>query len=219
MRRSKPPGAPSLSVLAERLRRRDDGVTLVELVVAMAILSIVMLVFTSTLGAIQSSSVREGQQSINNDQARLAIEQLDREIRSGNVLYNPASESPAYYSMRIYTQANATTRQPAPGYFCDQWRISGTQLQTRYWPPLQPEDVSNWRVVADGIVNTTVSPNVKAFELDPDSSKAGRVVNITLLINNNYSARPNQTVRIQEAITGRNTSYGFPQNVCTPIPA
>jgi prepilin-type N-terminal cleavage/methylation domain-containing protein len=203
------------------LRRGEEGFTLVELLIAMSILSIVMLVFTSSLGLIQSSTVREAQQTVNTDQARLAIEQLDREIRSGNVLYDPATSpaDPAYYSMLIYTQANATTRQPAPGYFCDEWKISGNQLQTRSWPPLQPEDVSSWRVVADGIVNRTTTPNVKAFQLDSDADKGSRVINIKLLVNNDYTAQPGQTQRIQAAITGRNTSYGFPTNVCTPLPS
>jgi hypothetical protein len=44
-------------------------------------------------------------------------------------------------------------------------------------------------------------------------------VNITLLVNNSYATRPNETVRIQSAITGRNTSFGFPTDVCSSTPS
>ena len=208
-----------LATRIHRLHEGQEGVTLVEMVIATAILSIVLLIFTSTLIALQRTTVRSAAFTQDNNQARLAIEELDREIRSGNLLYDPANETTPYYSLRVYTQANAPTRTPSPGYFCDQWRISSTNLQTRSWPPDESEDVTAWRTVATGIQNQVVSPNVQAFTLDPDVTKGGRVLNITLLVNTNYAQFPADTVRIQAAITGRDTSYGFPSNVCTPIPA
>jgi len=64
--------------------------TLVELVVAMSILGVVLLVFTSVLASVQRGVVRQDNLSRTLDSARLAIQQLDRELRSGNVL----AESP-----------------------------------------------------------------------------------------------------------------------------
>jgi Tfp pilus assembly protein PilW len=67
--------------------------TLVELVVAMSILGVVLLVFTSVLASVQRGVVRQDTLSQTLDSARLAIQQLDRELRSGNVLYDPALEN------------------------------------------------------------------------------------------------------------------------------
>ena len=82
-----------------RHRIRDEGgMTLVELVVAMGILSIVMLVLTSTLSSIQRAVVEEDVRIRLNDQARLAMQSIDRLVRSGNILYDPVDESCLLYT-------------------------------------------------------------------------------------------------------------------------
>ena len=100
-----------------RLRQRlgtERGLTLVELVVAMAMLTIVMVVFLSTLTTIQKATVRQDVRSRTIDQVRLAMQSIDRQVRSGNLLYNPntaygSPALPAGYTLLIYTQANLPT--------------------------------------------------------------------------------------------------------------
>jgi type II secretory pathway component PulJ len=203
--------------------------TLVELVVAMSILSIALVVFGTTLSAVQRSVARQAGWSDNNDRARLGVENIDRHIRSGNVLYAPPSGGS---SIVVYTQSNAPTFKTATysGNQCVQWRVSGGQLQSRWWPSRYPLDWSSntdpgpqiatpWRVVTDGVVNYVVDPNQPVFTIDPDPLKGGRTVNVTLLLNGNYTNQPNETVRIQVSTTGRNTSYGFLSSACSPTPA
>lgn len=186
--------------------------TLAELLITMMILGIALSIFLSVLASVQRGVVRQEQHSLRNDQARLAIEALDREIRSGNVLYDPASESSPYYSLRIYTQANAPTRGSA---MCVQWVLEGENLQTRRWVPYDPSTATVWRTVAEGIVNLTATPNVQLFTIDPDPYKGGRTVQVTLLVNDDYAQHPEQTTRLQAALTGRNTTYGYLQSACT----
>lgn len=198
--------------------------SLVELLVAMMILGIVAAVFATTLSSVQRVVSQTDSRTQNNTQARLAIEELDREIRSGNVLYDPGSGADAFYRFKIYTQSNAPTRDPAPGYVCRLWRITSTyDLQTRFWPPLQPTQATDWQTVATGVVNRALTPAVtddyRAFEIDDDPNKGGRTVNIVLMMNNDLENRPNETVKIQSSLTGRNTSYGFPISVCNSEPA
>jgi prepilin-type N-terminal cleavage/methylation domain-containing protein len=203
-----------------RRARREEGMSLAELLVAMMILGIVAAVFATTLASVQRVVSETDSRTQNNTQARLALEELDREIRSGNVLYDPGSGADAYYRFKIYTQSNAPTRDPAPGYVCRLWRITSTyDLQTRFWPPLEPTQATDWRTVATGVVNRALSPAVPAFALDTDPNKGGRTVNIVLMMNNDLADRPNETVKIQSSLTGRNTSYGFPVSVCNSEPA
>jgi prepilin-type N-terminal cleavage/methylation domain-containing protein len=190
------------------------GFTITELAITLAMLLVVTGTFVGVLESLNRAVIRQQDRSINNDQARLAVEQLDREIRSGNVLYDPATEDDANFSMRIYTQSNATTRTPS--FQCVQWVIEDQELLRRSWPPGEPENVSDWRIIAENVVN--VEEGVDAFALDPDPDKGGRTVDIVLMVNSTPEDPTNRTVRIETSITGRNTSFGFPEDVCDPVP-
>jgi prepilin-type N-terminal cleavage/methylation domain-containing protein len=201
------------------LAKTDDGFTLTELLVAMMVLALASGVFYSTLASVQRSVAETDIRTRSNTQARLAMQTLDHEVRSGNVLYDPATSSDPYYRFKIYTQANAGSN-PRPTYTCRLWRITSSgELQSRWWPPNEPEVATEWRTEATGIVNKIDSPAQHAFELDTDPNKGGRTVNVVFLLNED----PNRdissgTVKIQSALTGRNTSYGFPTAVCASEP-
>ena len=187
-------------------------------------LGIVMIIVTSVFASIERSVVRQDNLSNTLDQGRLALQQLDREFRSGNVLYDPAVENNgqpscsgclANYTIRLYTQSNADT---SSGYHCELWQVDANErLLTRTWPPNQPADATDWRVVAEGVVNRTVG--TPAFSMDTDVLKGSRTINVTLSMNGDYTHFPSSTETLQEALTGRNTSYGFPANVCSSTPS
>ena len=207
-----------------RRARGEEGMTLAELLVAMFVMGIAMTIFSSVLASVQRGVV--AQESLNRtlESARLAVQQLDREIRSGNVLYDPALENNGQssctgcepgFTLRIATQSNADTRG---GHTCVLWQIDDQQrLLTRRWPPNVPADATAWRVVATGLVNRALGE--AAFAIDTDPLKGGRTLNITLALNQDLEDRPGQTVRIRAALTGRNTSYDYPTNVCSTTPA
>jgi prepilin-type N-terminal cleavage/methylation domain-containing protein len=219
-----------------RRLRSEDGMTLVELMVVLSILSIVLVIFGTVLAGIQRAVNRQSDRSGSNDQARLAVEEIDRELRSGNVLYDPSLSacplsSPCPWSddaahqiypgmaLLIYTQTNAVTRNP--GNRCVQWRIVGGELQRRDWTTTWQTDglVSGWRVIADHVVNQPsppTPPTFPAFRLDPDPNKGGRTIVVNLLVNQN--AASGQNVNIKASVSGRNTEYGYPSNVCATIP-
>lgn len=213
--------------LTARLRSDDAGFTLTELMVAMMVMALASGVFLTTLASVQRSVAETEIRTRTNTQARLALQTLDHEVRSGNLLYDPESYtdlSQRYFRFKVYTQANATSRQPSPGYTCRLWRITdGNELQTRWWEPYpaDPDDTaSNWRTVATGIVNRAVDPDEPAFVLDDDPNKGGRTVNVVFLVNEDLNGDLSTgTVKVQGSLTGRNTSYGFPIGVCSDEPA
>ena len=191
----------------------------------MTVLVVVLTMVMIVLVGMEKIYGKENDRSLTNDQARLAVEELDREIRSGNVLYDPANENDAAHdvypgmSLRIYTQSNANSR---PGFRCVQWRITSTQqLQTRNWWTdwrNSPSTlVSSWRIVADHVVNRSDSPQVTAFSLDTsDPSYGSRLVKIVILVNQN--SKSGQDFRVQSSVEGRNTTFGYPNNACADIP-
>jgi prepilin-type N-terminal cleavage/methylation domain-containing protein len=212
-----------------RLTRLDDesGMTLVEMMVTLSLLGVVIGAFLGIFDSVQKALVREGTRTTTVDQTRLAIEELDREIRSGNVIYDPANEpSPSigYYGLRVYTQANAPTRNGGQP-MCVQYRIQNKSLLRRWWPSGNTAASTGWRDVADGIQNYVAagSPNnVPAFQLDTSPSEGGgtilgsRIVDITLLVNSKTSDVTSGTVRLISSVAIRNQTSGDP---CTPVPS
>lgn len=200
----------------------EDGITLVELLVAMSMMGIVMIIFSSVLVSMQRTVVAIDRASRANDQARLAIEQLDKELRSGNVIADPGEpisgytgDAPAFQRLIVYTQANAPIRG---GSVCELWQItSATELQTRTWLPGSNSWLTSWRTVAEHIVNR--STNTNAFELTGDPLKGNRTLDIHLMINPDYTAAPSSTVELESSLTGRNTSYNYPTNICQTLPS
>lgn len=203
-----------------RAGRDETGMSLVELVVSVAMMTIVATIFTTVLLSMQQAVIRAQARSELNDQARLALQQMDREIRSGNYIYDPSDPSEtaacggkdcrAGYTLRVYTQANAPTRTPPEQ--CVQWVIDDQQLFRRAWDPGQSTSLSGWRMVAEGIVNWDLSPKVPAFSRDA----SGRVLDVTLMLNPKLgSSDPPKTVRMNTSITIRNPATAGP---CDPVP-
>jgi len=225
--------------------RSQDGFTLVEMLIAMSLLTVVMVVFLSALVTSQTTVNRSTVRSVSNDQSRLAIQELDKEIRSGNVLYNPANCPPPpvnpggpptcdpalgitqNMTLLIYTQTNANSRNP--GNQCVQWRITPistdgiSTLQRRAWSVNWQTDsiVFGWRDVAVNVVNRQPPGSgtaVPAFALDPEPAYGSRVVKVTILTNGDPNNTESTTVTNTTELAGRNTEYGYPSNICTTIP-
>ena len=201
------------------VRIRDArGLSLVELLVAMAILSIVMLVMTTTLTTIQRAVVEEDVRVRLNDQARLAVQVIDRLVRSGNILYDPVDEAgndpydaaATGYLFRIYTQAEQVEGQDPR---CALWLVNDQQqLLYRTWPILAPEDATGWTIAADGIVNRDLGE--PPFTLDA----AGRTIAVEFHVNPDLATRPQATQVVEASLTGRNTSFGYPVQLCSELP-
>ncbi|MBV8984800.1 MAG: type II secretion system protein [Acidimicrobiia bacterium] len=216
--------------MSARPRRRADqaGFTLVETLIASALLGVVLTMCYAFLASMQMEVGRVDSRQQSNDQATLAAHELDREVRSGNVLYDPTQEGsnagtspdgsaiPPGFSVRIYTQANGIQR-------CVQWRVVDTGvLQKRSWADQWENDpstlVSGWRTVATGIVNPTSQP---PFSLDSSAGDATK--SVSRLVDVDFVANANSTLgasaEVQLSVAGRNTEY-FPTNsgLCSDIP-
>jgi len=191
------------------------GTTLVEMVVVTFLLSLIMGIVLAALVSMQNAENRANGRSQTNDQVQLAVQQIDRQIRSGNVLYDPANEGsnagtgiPAGFSMRVYTQANGAEK-------CVQWRISGGNMQSRSWTTTWRVDnqVSGWQTIAQHIVNGSSNP---PFMLDPGASYGGRLINVDVIANVNSNTGSN--VEGKASIAGRNQQFAYDQSTCADIP-
>lgn len=218
--------------LRRRLEARDDrGMTLVELLVSMIIFSVAIgLVYSAVILTLQWS--KETQQSAEAvTELRQALAQIDRQVRSGNVLFSPEDEdivigtcqdggigSDAGTCMRIFTQSNGPKK-------CVQWRIipdmsagGGTvhRLESRSWELdwSTGGTVSGWSAVARDIhFENGVTP--MPFTLDTPGTYRERTLRVHLEVMDERQGKP---VEINSSLTGRNTTYGYDSGQCATPP-
>ena len=184
-------------------------------------MSLLLVILGGTLTVLenaQTNFTREASRSSSNDNVRLAVESLDREVRSGNVLYDPTTENYSAgdvapgYSVRVYTQSDFPTRGEAR---CIQWRVtSDGKLQTRNWSKNWQNSpstlVTGWRTVASGITNR--KDGVPAFSLP---SGVTNLLNVDIRADDDSTL--GATVEVKEAVSGRNAVF-YPGNQdCGPV--
>jgi hypothetical protein len=114
--------------------------------------------------------------------------------------------------MRVFTQANAQQK-------CVQWQIVAGDLRMRTWSPSWQTDgmVSAWSVKARHLVNDSALPADTPFKLVcAPTADEPRMVQILLLLQNPKSG--GKPIDVTTTLTGRNTIYGYDQDICNPIP-
>jgi len=206
----------SLNAAVHRLRdrREDDGVTLIELLVSMIVFGIVIAAAYTALFVVQTQTKDTLGRADAVQQAKIAVAQMDRQVRSGNVLYDPANEASLGFpmSMRIYTQANGEEK-------CVQWQITNSVLKMRSWSPQWQTDnvVSKWVTAARDIANVSGVAGDVPFSLSGAATAySARVVNINLWLKSTSSKGPRY--QVTTSLAGRNTVYGYDTSTCNPIP-
>ncbi len=215
-----------------RLRGERGAASLFEAVTVTSMLGLVLsTVFAVVYAMWGRVSVIEARQAAN-DEVRSGVIQLDREIRSGNVFTDPASFAgdAKYTQLVIYTQNNAGSFS-IPSR-CAHWRITtDAELQWRWWDPTWDPDlddvpdqtVTGWTTIAKGVVNLdpngdgSTADKIPAFERVSDDNYGDRLISIDLRVQlEGSSAKP---IPIELSVTGRNTEYGYPTNICSHQPA
>ncbi len=210
--------------MPETSDRRDRGFTLVELLVSMMIFSICIAMVTGALILVMRKYNDVQRSAEAESTLRLAVAQIDRQVRSGNVLYTPAAETTIGCTgdaatnsgtcMRIYTQANGVQK-------CVQWQVlddpatPGSKiLRSRSWDPswTTTGQVSGWGTIAHGLRLDSTNP----FRLEGAATPyKERLLDVRLLA---LDGRTGKTVAVESSFSGRNTSYGYSGTDCTPVP-
>ena len=208
--------------------RRDSGYSLVEMIVAMSIFTGLLVVVFTVLVQVTRQTSDNMARTRQVEQLRVGLMQIDRQVRSGNVISDPALETVAGsgvepgYSLRVYTQADGV-------FQCAQWRVvfdGSTQgrLEYRSWDPAWQSTglVEPWRVVARDLVDQRASDPAAAAPFSNQVAGGGseaQAVRVTLWLKDAKSDARSKAATVSSVLTGRNTVFGYPADECSTIPA
>ncbi|WP_315095261.1 type II secretion system protein [uncultured Cellulomonas sp.] len=216
--------------------RRDAGWTLVELIVSMGIFGLLLALVFSILVTVSMQTKDNLARTRAVDETQIGLMQIDRQVRSGNVIADPANESAAmsgvapYYALRVYTQTDGV-------FQCVQWRVrfpTGSSfgvLEYRSWKPTWQSTggVEAWRTVARSIVKPATSTVVAADRStwppffvqanDAEISSSAQTIRVTLRVKDPAQRASSAPATVTSTLTGRNTIFGYPADTCSPVPA
>ena len=215
----------SRAVRRVRARPRDEGWTLIELMVSMSIFIALLTIVFSLLVTMSQQTADNMSRAQQVAEVRLGLSQIDRQVRSGNVISDPSvadvnSGVPAYYSLRVYTQTDGTNQ-------CVQWRVifpsgllTGGELQFRSWPTtwLSTGGVTAWRVVARDLVMPTPPTDTPFQRVTAPAGSIAQSVQVTLQVKAPGSRSASAPTVIATVLTGRNTIFGYPADECAAVP-
>lgn len=228
-----------ITAMRKRLSRQrgDEGFSLPELLVVMAVFGLLMAITVSILILFITQTRDSLARAQSLQEMRLGVSQIDRQVRSGNLILDPMLETdatsgvPPYYSMRILTQENGAAK-------CVQWRVIDADgdgfgdLEFRRWDTGYPAGlVEEWAPVAHNIVDVGVDPSETPIDPDDPSTwppfwvdptlgsyTEAQFVRITLRLKEPLQSEDTKPASVTTVVTGRNTVFGYPSSSCQIVP-
>lgn len=196
----------------------DQGLTLVEVLVSLALFLLALTMFGATLVVAQRLQGTSREYSSANDQAQLAFTNIDRQVRSGYVAAVLAGTSWFDSAVKIYTEAGGSPK-------CAMWVVvspsagAPAALLTTTWDPVTataPTSLAGatWYTAATGLWNYVPPNNVTVFTSPLTPTGLLPVLSVDLRLN--ASSRADATIELTSVFTSRNVPRKLEEVVGTP---
>lgn len=139
---------------------RESGLTLVELVVAMSIFTIVLSIYFGALISMSHTTVRAQDGVDASDALRATFNTLDHQVRYATSINWPVTGSSGAW----YVELEATNLPNGEKPMCYQWRLNPTTnvLSMRTWKEDGVSSVSAWHEVSRDVKTGNVAGGVAA---------------------------------------------------------
>lgn len=158
---------------AGRREDREAGVSLMELVVAMGIFTIVIAVFMGGLLTMTRGAVRAQDVTDSGDALRKTFQTMDKQIRYASSINFPGVGASGSHYVEFLTTAVPDGGDP----LCTQWRFDPTArtLEFRTWRDVPASTRSGWHNIASDVRNELSGAGaVPPFVLLPAGSSTTR---------------------------------------------
>lgn len=189
-------------------RRRDDGFTLIELMIALGIFSIFLVVVLSSVISITRASTRVQVTAVSSSAELAVFQRLDHQIRYSDSINFPGIGSPSgnmYIEFR--TPAESTTSGVT---LCTQWRfVPATRvLQSRNWNDVVGAVPGAWETDLTNVAND--GGPYYPFRLWPATNAGSQMQQLTLSLDTGNSSV--KGAAITTTFVARNSSIQSPSN-------
>src|SRR5690625_105974 len=205
---------------------RESGYTLVEALVVMMIFGIIFTIIMGIIIQVSYSAADNMARASQFQNAELGLMQIDRQVRSGNVILDPANERPVDsgvepgYSLRVFTQTDGVHQ-------CVQWRVVFNEekfgvLEYRSWDPdwtALGTEATEWAAVARDIISYPAGAvPFSRTKLDSTEEKM-ETSSVDVKVFVQAERTKSAPTAVETTLTGRNTIYGYPIDRCDDVPA
>jgi prepilin-type N-terminal cleavage/methylation domain-containing protein len=194
-----------------RTRRRDDaGFTLVEVAIAMLVLSVLLAVFVRAVSLMTSTTTRVTTTGEAATEGRAASDALGRQLGTAS-----ATNTPVLAGGNWYLEFSTDEVKAGVDRQCTQWRYqpSTQRLEYRTWSTVTLTATS-WITVSDAVVNTGSQPPFTVYASDSAFMLPRVAVDLRL------ATRVGSIVQVQGQYTLRNSVDApppSPSTVCTQL--
>ena len=159
------------SARTARLRRirRDEGTSLIELMVGMTLIAVFLAIFTGAILMMTTAMNKSQAVNLASTQLNVAVQNVDEIVRYAAGISRPGvgRSGDWYVELRSMTRGDEV---------CTQLRVhvASQQLQRRTWPANDRAAVSTWLPIASGITNGNApkGPTNQPFWLVPPPATA-----------------------------------------------
>ncbi|MGX7680788.1 hypothetical protein ACSMXN_18025 [Jatrophihabitans sp. DSM 45814] len=206
--------------LARRFRdgTSDAGTTMAELVTAMALMTVFMTIFTTSVALMYRSINKVTSLSDSATQLNQAFVRLDREVRYAAAVSQPGITTNGGWYVELKTTNTGAT-------VCTQFRVnpSAKQLQRRTWSVTSAgaaTNITSWIPLASGVTNGNVLPGAAnpPFVLTPPSATfTYQTLGVRLLVSSGSGDAPTTSVSAVTYTALNSTVATTSTDVCTEV--
>jgi prepilin-type N-terminal cleavage/methylation domain-containing protein len=136
------------------MRTEDEGFSLVEILVVLAVTSLIGAIFTTAVLQLYRTANAEDDDYTTQSQTSQALLRLEKQVRYAYSIGTPHLEGTTPY-LEYLVMAPVSPTSATLAKRCVQLRLSGPALQTRSWTAGSASTVTGWTQLAGNLVAST----------------------------------------------------------------
>ena len=186
--------------------RRDEGFSLIELIVAMLVFTIFAIMLSTTLISFTRSTLTAQQTARTGQQILVAFSTIDSQIRyAESVNYpGPGASTGDMYVEWLTRAESSPTRQD----LCTQWRYSSAQktIEYRRWNAADTTTAPDWTLEISDVIDTGTT-NYPFQLLPADDTPTGTLLQQLVVTVSAGNENANAVTGTRTSFVARNSSY------------